>query len=356
MYNQGQVINTKSATTLALVGGSAEKSGGGRVVQAGILPRNNERLVVMEEVQDKGNDEYYRYLTDIKSRNVVRIERVGQAGVWDCNVRLIEISNPKTGKGTQTATSVKNFKDGYQAIQMLIHNPEDIARNDIYLTKTQNELKKPQDQIPLDLKPYRERINWIWSRTKEQIKFENEDTLWEQAQILNKKFNCASVPLLGAEGYQKLARMSAALAGVLCSTMDYETIYVKNEHIIYIRKWIEKIYTNMGIDIVVANERSYSEIKFEDTVWLQNQTTNWSDALNFLYDSMECSPLELATFSGSNVTTMSAFIAELNKRKFVKRLADGHLQSTIKFKETYKQLNDKYDVVKELPLVTGVED
>ena len=79
-------------------------------------------------------------------------------------------------------------------------------------------------------------------------------------------FEC-SFTVFGSETDKKIARMSASLACMLCSTNDYKNIIVTKEHVDFIVKFLIKIYDNdvFRLKEFANEEKSYSIVVKEDT-------------------------------------------------------------------------------------------
>lgn len=342
-YQQGKFINAKLSTIDSIIGGTAEKNKE-QFLKAGVLPKNNRSLVVMEELHGLGND-YFKKVTEVKSSGKVSIQRVIGELNLECIVRLIEIANPKAKDNNTSARTVSEFPSGVDVIRSLIFNPEDIARNDIYIIVKKSQYINPYNHnvnIPKIPDEYhREKIRWVWSRKANNILFENENYIWEQAQNkLNKKYDCNGLVILGAEAYIKVARMAIALASMLCSTIDYENIIVKNEHVDYVIQWLDELYSSevMRIDEYVMNERSYSECVEEDIVKLQELYDDWPTAISLLENQPETTRDMLIQMSGKKSQETGPLFTGLSVGKFI-RIFGNSIVPTKKFREAIKLIN-----------------
>lgn len=347
-YKQGKFLNAKLSTVTSIVGGYDDKS---KFVKAGVLPKNNRGLLVMEELHGLGND-YFKKVTEVKSSGKVSINRVNGELSLECNVRLVEISNPKSNDEKMGAKSVSEFPHGVDIIKSLILNPEDIARNDIYVIIKKSKYINPYDHNikiePIPKHYHQEKIKWVWSRGVDNIKFENEKYIWEQANaLLNSKFDCDGLSLLGSEAYIKVAKMSIALAMMLCSTTDYENILVKNEHVDYIIEWLTQLYSNetMKIDRYVEEEKSYSTYTQKDIDILQSMFMEWGNAILHLENMSETTKDLLIQFSGKKPNETGSLFADLSINKFIKSYSNNKIVPTSKFRQVVKHINKENNFI-----------
>ena len=72
---------------------------------------------------------------------------------------------------------------------------------------------------PFEEQIYRDKIRWVWSRTAEQIIIDRETQVYivNTANELNKVYE-GHIKIFGTEAWKKLARLSIAVAGYVCST------------------------------------------------------------------------------------------------------------------------------------------
>lgn len=377
LYQQGKFISAKSATVLGLTGGTHQINGQ-NVIRAGELPRNNKGLVVLEEVHGIKDSNYYGQMTEIKSNNQVKLVRVSGTSTYNCTLRLIEIANPSGNANTQVDKTVATYPNGVALIKSLINAPEDIARNDLYLAVAKDHDRRPElqqyDSYQWDLlspESYYERIKWVWSRKIDQIKFEDFNFLHKKSLELKAKFDCAGVSLLGNESDIKLARVSIALAATLASTNDnFQSIYVKNEHVEYISRWFNAIYSDehMRIDEYVKEERTYSEVTDEDILWIQNgwaKMPTYKAAFSALEKASVISKDTLASACGVSAYgkdsgQLQTLLNELINRKLLRNDSQNinNYSPTEKFRKIIRKIDKhkKASVAPTIPIINMTQE
>ena len=349
LYRQGTFVNAKLSTIDSLVGGSVAH-GKEYMIQAGVLPNANKSLIILEEVH--GLPGYYEKITEVKSSSKVIINRVSGTLNLDCLVRLIEISNPK-GKNGKDSKSLRELSSGVEVIKNLIRAPEDIARNDIYLCVKGNKFVRGAmaiDWTKQEKEQFRDRIKWVWSREPNNVVFEDTNYIDEWSVWLNDKFEDGSILVLGNEGPIKIARMAAAVAGMLVSTIpgerSFEKLYVTSSHVEFVAKWLDKIYSSefMGLDRFVKTQREMSTTTEQDIINLQILYENYSQAIDFLYDNSELSSDQLLLMVSGGQDSKADFTNRLNQSKFFK-VSETSTNTkiwipTIKFRKAYKKMKE----------------
>lgn len=299
-----------SATIPGLVGGS-NKTATGYQTRAGIIPQNHRGLVIFEEF-GKSNNNVITELTDIRSSNEVRITRVAGTIALPAMVRMITLTNPKNKNGS--IQSIASYPNGISVLTDLVEAAEDIARYDmiVILPDRGNAQIDPMwiPDEPLEQQIYRDRIRWIWSRNAENIVIPHDVQLKiiDAANQLNKIYE-GHIKIFGTEAWKKIARLSIAIAGYVCSTDEtYENIVVKAEHVVYAVQYLVDLYDNSTFKLkeYVQFERRYSEIDEAGIAALQDI---------FIKNEMLLTQLEQCSSTNKNilmaVTGMDA--NELNK-------------------------------------------
>lgn len=311
-----------SATIPGLVGGS-NKTASGYQTRAGIIPQNHRGLIIFEEF-GKSNNSIITELTDIRSSNEVRITRVAGTIALPAMVRMISLTNPKNkGKGIQ---SIASYPNGISVLTDLVETAEDIARYDliVILPDRGNAQIDPMwiPEEPLDQKVYRDRIRWIWSRSAEQIVFDNNVELYiiEMANLLNQKYE-GHIKIFGTEAWKKLSRLSIAIAGYLCSTdSTYENLVVRQEHVDFAIDYMVKLYDNPTFKLkeYISYEKRYTEIDEEGVAALQDIYNKNPMLILQLEQCSSVSKQVLIAATGMEPSDLNKALNQLTKTLFIK--------------------------------------
>ena len=300
LYMLGTFVSLagSSATIAGLIGGS-NKVNGSYQTRAGIIPQNHRGLMIFEELA-KSNSNILRELTDIKSSNQVRITRVNGSLNLPALVRMITLTNVKSG---DQARSIASYPNGISILMELVGTPEDIARFDLTLimgakgNRTIDENWIPEEPLPTEV--YQDRIRWVWSRTAEQVILskEIERYIIHKSNELNNEYDCY-IKIFGTEAWKKLTRLSIAVAGYLVSTdASYENVIVKEEHVDYAAQFMRNLYDNETFRLkeYVEQERRYNTIDEDGIAFLQD-----------LYMDNPTLLIQLSQSSTSNRTNLMA--------------------------------------------------
>lgn len=276
LYNLGAFASLagNSATIPGLIGGS-NKVGQNYQTRAGLIPMNHRGLIIFEELA-KCNGDLIRELTDVRSSNQVRINRVSGNVSLPALVRMITLSNVKNTGGM--IKPIKSYPNGIEVLLELVGTPEDVARYDLMLvmgdlgTSITDMFWKPKKAF--DIECYRTRVRWIWSRTPEQVLI-TEDVgryIVEKCNEINTDYD-SSIKIFGTEAWKKVARLSIAVAGMLVSTDgSYEQLIVNKEHVDYAVSYLLSIYDNSTFKLkeYVTTERLYNTIDDDGVALLQD--------------------------------------------------------------------------------------
>ena len=346
LYDFGEVVPLKTSTVASLIGGTDDKL---KRTKLGVLPRYHKELVIMEEFSGAPLD-FIKTLTEIRSSSMVKIYRVAGDIQAPCKIRMITISNPISENNNLMTLS--SFPNGVEPINELIKSPEDIARYDAFILiprveKLSNPFgAKTNKDYMIEKEAYRHKSKWIKSLTEENVKISEElgSYIFEKSIELNDMFE-SSFTLFGSETDKKIARMSCALACMLCSTEDYKNIIVKKEHVDFIVDFIKHLYDNsiFRLKEFADEEKSYNVVVDEDTKLLEKIYPKNVTFINFLANTSKVNRNELQTVSGLNRDEFTKIFNLLVSRKFIKLTKDS-VSPTIKFRGTYRIMNKNFNL------------
>ena len=346
LYDFGEIVPLKTATVASLIGGTDDKI---KKTKLGVIPRHHKELVVLEEFSG-APIEFIKTLTEIRSSNMVKIYRVAGDIQAPCKLRMITISNPISDNGQLMTLS--SYPNGIEPINELIKSPEDIARYDAFILFPKvEELSNPfgtilNNNLKIDSKHYQIKSKWIKSLTHKNIVISDEigSYIFKKSIELNKIFEC-SFTVFGSETDKKIARLSSALACMLCSTEDYEHVIVKKEHVDYIIDFLRNNYDNniFRLREFANEEKSYVTVVEKDTKELETIYPKNVTFIDFLANSSKVNRNELMTVSGLNKDDFSKIFNLLVSRKFIKLNRDI-ISPTIKFRNTYRIMNKSFNL------------
>jgi hypothetical protein len=286
-YGLGHVIGCEGATFAGLVGGVKEV-GGSRTITWGEITVNDRRLVVLDEVSGLSQD-IIGQMSDIRSRGVAQITKI-ETATTNARARAIWISNPRKAVGERAHY-------GIDIISGLIGNPEDIARFDLAMSVSRDDV--PSEKINSTERasvPHvytsdlcQQLVLWAWSRKAEQIIWKPDAYayVFEAANRLGSMY-VEDPPLIQASNVrEKIARVAVAFAMRTFSTDDSgECVVVERGHVATACNFINKLYSydNFGYrrrsKRTLANQQKAKESRVEVARFLRENPR----LLHFLLD------------------------------------------------------------------------
>jgi hypothetical protein len=240
----GRVVNCEAATFAGVVA-ALKQQGGGRewTIQWGVVPMSDRRMVVLDEASGLSPEDIAK-MSDIRSSGVATITKVQQERA-KARTRLLWLSNPRDD-------SMNHFTYGVQAITPLIGNPEDIARFDIAMALTSDEVSISQihgraysgDPV-YSGEDLHQLVLWAWSRKPEDIVWADgaEEDVMTAARWLSGIY-IPNPPLIQTANVNlKIARMSAALAAATFSTNDGRRLLIERRHVQDALRFVHYLYS-----------------------------------------------------------------------------------------------------------------
>ena len=245
-YKLGELVTAENTSFAGLIGGMQQTQKRWSITW-GKIPLNDRRLVILDEASGLSEDSI-SYMSGVRSSGVAEITKI-QTEKTHARTRMIWISNARDGRPLQ------EYGYGVHAIRRLIGKSEDIARFEFALTCASEEVpmelinRKVEDHGKV---PHRYTYNlckdlilWVWSRTPEQIIFEDEAVtdILDYATSMGEEYS-SKIPLVeGANQRIKLARMAIATAGRMFSASeDGECLIVKPEHVEFAHDYLQYVY------------------------------------------------------------------------------------------------------------------
>ena len=228
-----------------------------------------------------------------------------------------------------------------EVILVLVGSDEDIARFDFCMLivreegTTSSPLSKPRVK-PYESQVYRNLIYWVWSRTEDQILFDEgcPEYIVHHDNQLNREFD-SRIKFFGVEAWKKIARIAVACAGATYSTDDGENIIVKREHIDWASDFLRKCYDN---DLFRLREYVKERKMLDETNEAVNQLVSSVARTNrtlmsTLYKTISPIPMyNLQAISGVDRDKFSHIINNLSANYLIKVTKEG-IEPTRRFRQ-----------------------
>lgn len=340
LYNFGHFLSLKTSTTVGLIGGS-NKVEGSWANTIGAIPRQNKRLVVLEEFSG-ADSSFIKTMTDIRSSGLLRLTRGAGELKAPCMLRMITISNPINDE-SGSPRFLSSFPNGIQPIMELIRGAEDVARYDGFLLTPKREgrfnpFSNKLTGEPIPKENYEHKAKWVMSRTPHDVWYENgvESYIWEKAEELNEIFEC-NVPIFGTTTSKKLARFSVALASLILNTDEtFTKVIVTKEIVDYVSAFLEHTYKQdtFKLDVYKKEWESYSKYEPKDLKIMEDIYPANTVMIEFLANQSKTTRANLQAVSGKDRDAFGIVFNQLVNLKAV-RINMESVYPTEKFRKMY---------------------
>lgn len=342
-FGAGERISGENATFTGLVGGF-DKGAGRLLLQWGKLPLNDRRLLMVDELSGFDLAEFER-LSDVRSSGRAKITRVQQHET-SARCRILWISNPRDGRALDT------YSFGVEAIKSLCGKVEDIARFDLFLNISNKEFdfdsmavhraKRVPHVFTADLS--HALVMWAWSRRPDQVQFteEAEEAVMNFNIVLRHLYD-TSIPLVVPSQYVRLARLSAACAAMLYSTLDGETVLIRAEHVEVVSNFLEKCFqkSSMNYDLFSYNTRTketHTTLHHTDILWTFRTFTKWPHLVSVMLSATIFRQSTIRTLMGYEESENNKLFAWLNENGLIFPLRSGAYAKSPMFNLLLKEL------------------
>jgi hypothetical protein len=303
-YGVGERIGGQGLTIPGLLGTVIQMDSGRWALRWGLLPMNDKRALIIEEVTDMPQD-IMEKLTDVMSSGIVSVNKANGNEKTNARTRLLFVSNTKRG------AKLESYGDGPSAIREIITKDEDIRRMDFILTIAKHEvgaelINRSIDNVPQVPHVYtspacRDRIMWRWSRRPEQEVFNKDAELeiFKVSERMLSKYHDKFPLIETGDTKNKIRRLSLSLAGFLVSTDEnFENVIVTKEHVLFIEWWLNSIYckASMGYDLYSEDaKRKYNltEKRRQSLIEGFKMLPEWETLLKVLWESQTFRKLDV---------------------------------------------------------------
>jgi hypothetical protein len=247
-YGAGVIANCETATMAGLLG-AVKQHGNDWSLEWGLIPLNDRRLVVLDEASGlhRHKENIIAQLSGVRSSGLAEVHKV-ESGKTHARTRLIWISNPVTGE------NLSDVMHGVQELKRLIGNNEDVARFDMAMGVTMDEVpfseirkaRRAKVRHVYTAEACHALVMWAWSRKPHQVKWAPgaEDAVFKAAAWFGKRYVNDPPLLQQTNSHEKVARVAVAVAARLFSTDDtHENVVVTKEHVKAATFFMDELYS-----------------------------------------------------------------------------------------------------------------
>jgi hypothetical protein len=278
-FGAGEVVGGEAATLAGLVGGMQQIGGKDWTVTWGVIPINDRRIVVIDELSGLSPEDIGK-MSDVRASGMARITKILQE-VTFARTRLLWLGNPRSG-------GMDQFTYGVDAIRPLIGNPEDIARFDLAMAVNKSDVARDEYNKPIEtsgeLKYTAEACHtllmWAWTRQPDQIVWSKgaEDEVYKLANDMGSRYVEDPPILQAANARIKIARVAVALAARTFSTdANSEKVIVTKEHVQDAMTFMDMLYEMESF--------GYAERSRERLADIQEAEENVDDIRRYLLEN-----------------------------------------------------------------------
>lgn len=277
-YKAGVLRPLEGASFAGLVGGAEQHGKSTWMVKWGLIPLNDRRLVVLDEMsglfaaQGSYSKGIIEEMSSIRSEGKAMISKMGN-NETSARTRLVWISNP-----LDPTPLNQSYGGCINALRDLVRNPEDIARFDFVMaaaqddvdTKIINSTSHRRVKHEYTTTASSQLVMWAWSRSADQIVFSSgvEDLIIRKALDLGARY-VEDPPLIQRANVRlKIARIAVAMAARTFSTdRTGEKIVVQKRHVTSAAKFLDEVYGQQAMGYREHSERvKRNEAKAEESM------------------------------------------------------------------------------------------
>jgi hypothetical protein len=250
-YQNGVLKTCEGATFAGLVGG-IDTVGNSWIVNWGLLPQSDRRMVILDEMSGLYDSGIIDKMSSIRSSGVAEINKIKKAYA-KARVRLMWISNPVSKHGRQAVLDPYGYT-GVEALRDLVRTQEDMARFDFVLSvhadPAEGAMINASHPVPTNPVYNTELCSalllWAWSRTPADVIWVAgaEAALRAAAVQIGKQY-VADPPLVQVQSVRmKLARLAVAIAARTFATSDGRRLLIRKKHVAAAVEFLHSIYSS----------------------------------------------------------------------------------------------------------------
>lgn len=258
-YRVGRMVTGENTSFAGLVGGLEQMFEKSWEINWGIIPLNDRRMVILDEVSSLTTDDLGR-MSGIRTSGKAEITKI-KSSQTNARTRMLWLSNPRDGH------RLSHYHYAFEAINILMGQREDVARFDIAMAVTNTDVPPEainvmnQEGAPkYDSEACHLLLGWVWSRTADQIQWEpgaEELITLQLAGKMGKIYSEDPVPLVqSANVRMKIARIAVAMAARTFSHHpdDDEILYVTKAHARDAAKFMHLVYSQSTFGYLAASK------------------------------------------------------------------------------------------------------
>jgi MCM P-loop domain/Toprim-like len=346
-YNSGRMVSCEGVTFAGLIGGVQQINQSWHMTW-GVVPMNDRRLVVLDEVSGMAEKNIIEQMSSVRSAGIAQITKIAQEST-SARTRLIWISNPVGGKFLS-----ENRLGGVGALLTVVPNMEDIARFDFVMAAAKGDVSSID--INSDTRPGTPTysaddcellVKWAWSLTRDNVRIGNLAiaAAARHAIEMGERYT-SNPPLIQSENVRfKILRIATALAARTFSVGKNGHLLVNKSHVDDAVKFLDAIYSQDSL--------GYGRISREENARQQSSKTNIGLALAlmrehpevfrtlFMNSGGEFRVRDFEEFQGMSSGSASMIASKLHEWGLTRYAGRGVFTMTQQLIELLEELNEE---------------
>jgi len=258
-YRSGTLQSCEGMSFAGLVGGVQQIDGRWHMTW-GVIPMNDRRLVILDEVSGLKEKDVIEQMSSIRSSGIAQVTKIASEET-SARTRLAWIMNPADGSMVGD-----NPMAGMGAIRTVVPNSEDVARFDFVMatakgdvdTKVINAGFSEHHSPEYSSEASETLVKWVWSLTRNDVVVSEA----AQKQVIKSSMEMgeryiSDPPLIQSENVRfKLLRIAAAIAARTFSVNRRGKLLVNAEHIRDAVRFLDKVYEEPAMGYARASKRA----------------------------------------------------------------------------------------------------
>lgn len=257
-YRSGVMQSCEGMSFPGLIGGVQQIDGRWHMTW-GIIPMNDRRLVILDEVSGLKEKDVIEQMSSVRSSGIAQVTKIA-AEETSARTRLVWIMNPGDGSMIRD-----NPQAGMGAIRTVVPNAEDIARFDFIMatakgdvdTKIINSSFSERHSPNYSSESSEALVKWAWSLTRNDVIISDAAAraAVESAMEIGERY-ISDPPLIQSENVRfKILRIAAAIAARTFSVTDRGKLKVNKEHVTDAIRFLDMIYNEDSLGYARASRR-----------------------------------------------------------------------------------------------------
>lgn len=258
-YRSGTLQSCEGMSFPGIVGGVQQIDGRWHMTW-GVVPMNDRRLVVLDEVSGLKEKDVIEQMSSIRSSGVAQVTKIA-AEETSARTRLVWVMNPADGSMVRD-----NPLGGIGALRTVVPNAEDIARFDFVMATSKGDVESKiinSSFSELHTPAYNSEdsealVKWVWSLTRNDIAISDSaaKAAIKASLDLGERY-VSDPPFIQSENVRfKVLRIAAAIAARTFSINSRGKLQVNSEHVRDAVRFLDMIYNEDALGYARLSRRT----------------------------------------------------------------------------------------------------